>query len=347
MAEKKGRSVEYKGNFYLFADDIPSALLCSICLGLCCDPHQAVCCGKVFCLQCVESARLKKPKEGCPCCRQPIQTFPDKRTEQEIGSLRIACGNVDRGCQEQLELRDARKHKEICPLELIPCLFADVGCSETMLRRDMEEHDRKEIIKHLHFCRKRIAAMGGTSHSREALTKTNNVKNVDQLQKVETTVPPHPTRVFNLEVHDHHRMFGQSFTWTTDAFKLQEWSFSLSIKFSPSNMYSNVELFVCIFEQGQLTRLDKGLIVHMYGEWKIILKESGKIVHHSDPFHIKLACNGNSPHDYTSQPGASVGGTSYWGASNVPPNLKVASCVIYQLRIWRLVTSKRHVMAAR
>jgi hypothetical protein len=274
-----------------------------------------------------------------------MQTFPDKRTEQEIGSLRIACGNVERGCQEQLELRDAQKHKEICPLELIPCLFADVGCSRTMLRQDMEEHDRKEIIKHLHLCRKRIAAMGGTSHSRvsEALMKTNNVKNADQLQKVETTVPPQPTRVFNLEVRNHHRMLGRSFTWTTDAFKLQEWSFSLSIKFSPSSMYSNVELFVCIGQR----QIDRGLTVHMYGEWKLILKESGRIVHHSHPFHIKLACSGNSPHDCTSQPGASVGGTSYYSHSEMPPDLKEASFVIYQLRIWRLATSKRYVAVAR
>jgi hypothetical protein len=219
----------------------------------------------------------------------------------------------------------------------------------------MEEHDRKEIVKHLHLCRKRIAGMpslkeltasvianlDGRSHAREAPTEKKNVKNVDQLQNVETTVPPQPTRVFNLEVRNHHRMLGRSFTWTTDAFKLQEWSFSLSIKFSPSSMYSNVELFVCIFEQGQLTRLDKGLIVHMYGEWKLILKESGRIVHHSHPFHIKLACSGNSPHDCTSQPGASVGGTSYYSHSEMPPDLKEASFVIYQLRIWRLATSKR------
>ena len=214
-----------------------------------------------------------------------------------------------------------------------------------MLRRDMEEHDRKEIITHLHLCRKRIAAMGGTSHSREALTETNNVKNADQLQKVETTIPPQPTRVFNLEVHNHHRMVGRSFMWTIEAFKVEEWYFSLSVKFTRTfDVYgnSNVQLFICI-GQGQI---DKGLIVHMSGEWKLILKDSGRIIHHSSPFCIELACNdkSNSPHDCTSEPGTSVGGTSYWGASNMPPDLKEASCVIYQLRISRFTTSKRHIL---
>jgi hypothetical protein len=243
MAEKKGRWVEYKGISYLFADDIPSVLLCSICLELCCDPQQAVCCGKVFCLQCVEKSQLKERKEGCPCCRQPIQTFPDKRTEQEIGSLQISCANVGRGCQEQLELRDTRKHKDTCPFELIPCSFADVGCSKTIVRRELKEHNKTEILEHLDLCRKKIANIPRLEeeilnlrtklNSKEASKREGVMPGVTSMyaETEDITIVRCKPKGFRIEVEHFDKMFNGSISeWISPDFKVDEWHFILRLQ---------------------------------------------------------------------------------------------------------------------
>jgi hypothetical protein len=202
----------------------------------------------------------------------------------------------------------------------------------------MEEHDRKEMSKHLHLCRKRIAAMPSLeeltasvlasldvrSHSREAQTEKTNMKNTDQ--KAEITVLPQPTRVFNLEVHNHHRMVCQLFTWKTETFKLGKWYFSLEINFP--NVFGDAELFVCM-EQGPL---EKSSFAHMSGEWKVILKESGRVVYQSRPFQIEF------------QSYATNNSVGKYNITSQTPELKKASCVVYQLSIWRFTTSKPRIL---
>jgi hypothetical protein len=275
MAEKKGRWVEYKGISYLFADDIPSVLLCSICLELCCDPQQAVCCGKVFCLQCVEKSQLKERKEGCPCCRQPIQTFPDKRTEQEIGSLQISCANVGRGCQEQLELRDTRKHKDTCPFELIPCSFADVGCSKTIVRRELKEHNKTEILEHLDLCRKKIANFPRLEEELICNLRTKLKSLNQEVSKSKGAMPGATEDItissckpkgFRIEVEHFDRMFYKNIKWISPEFKVNEWHFLLHLQWGPFNINSRLITFSLQVVEGPLCYAVKGNSVHILGE---------------------------------------------------------------------------------
>ena len=233
MAAKEGLQVEYKGVSYQFTVDIPTTLLCSVCLELCSDPQQAVCCGKLFCLGCIEKA--KALNVSCPCCRQFLRTFPDKRTEQDIGDFRTVCPNVVRGCQETPELRDAPKHREVCPLELVLYQFSDVGCPKTMLRRESEDHNIRNVIQHLDLCRKKIATIPllekEISNVKALLNGKDARKQGSQAQVEEKVVPSQPTRVFKIEVNHHNQMAQRRWLWTSAPLVADQWTFTFSLQF--------------------------------------------------------------------------------------------------------------------
>lgn len=51
--------------------------------------------------------------------------------------------------QRKMTRRELNMHHEVCPLEPIDCQFRDAGCSERMLRKDMEDHMEKNAHKHM------------------------------------------------------------------------------------------------------------------------------------------------------------------------------------------------------
>jgi hypothetical protein len=215
-----------------------------------------------------------------------MQTFPDKRTEQEIGSLRIKCGNVDKGCQEQLELRDAQNHKEICPLELIPCSFADVGCRKTILRREMEEHNKKEIVDHLDLCRKKIAKL----NSKEASMSEGVVPGAPEDIAVLNRKP----NGFRIKIEHFDRMFPNSFKWISPVFKVDEWYFTLHSNWSAygSNYPTlrNITFSLRIVE-GPLCSAVGGNGVHLLGEVAVLDADFKNHLMSPQVFQVEMLMN--------------------------------------------------------
>ena len=64
-----------------FVNDVPASLQCLICTLPARDPQQVSCCGKIFCLSCLDI--LKKSKSNsCPNCRnQSWTSFSDKKSK--------------------------------------------------------------------------------------------------------------------------------------------------------------------------------------------------------------------------------------------------------------------------
>ena len=335
MAAKEGRQPGYKGVSYQFVVDVPSTLLCNVCLELCSDPQQAVCCGKLFCLGCIEKAKARNNDKSCPCCRQPIKTFPDKRTEQEIGNLRIVCSNFGRGCRERPELRNAEKHKNGCPLELIPCQFSDVGCPATMLRKDSKDHNTKEIVEHLDLCRRRIAKLEKIQKPPEKVSCLKSPSDVKgkEIQKGEIVVSRQPNRVAKIEVAYHDRMmtstYRMGFDWLSDPFRLDNLKFRLRINFSSSR---DISYTVYLQLAEQLSRqVVNGAGVKLLGDCELLLKETGKILNKFRPFQItfKLTCK-RGDDEYED----SIGSMRKY--DDCFQELKVSPCVVYKLYIWKL-----------
>ena len=334
MAAKEVSQPRYKGESYPFVVDVPSTLLCNVCLELCSDPQQAVCCGKLFCLDCIKKVKTRNNDKNCPCCRQPIKTFPDKRTEQEVGNLQIVCSNVGRGCRERPELRNVGEHKNVCPFELIPCQFSDVGCLETMLRKDSKDHNRKEIIEHLDLCRRRIAKLekiqtAPLSEEVSCLKSPPDVKG-REMQKGEIVVSCQPSRVVKIEVAYHDRMITSQtpFHWLSDLFRLDKWEFRLKILFFylPIEQSHNVYLQIAELPPKPTVNASR---VEVLGECELLPKESSKILHKFKPFQFTFTCKQGNKWTFNEYLIGTI------KRADVDYELKVSPCIVYKLNIWK------------
>lgn len=56
--------------------------------------------------------------------------------------------------QRKMTRRELNMHYEMCPLEPIDCQFRDAGCSDRILRKDMEDHIEKNAHKHMMLLQK-------------------------------------------------------------------------------------------------------------------------------------------------------------------------------------------------
>ena len=133
------RTGKYAGSSYTFIEAVPEYLCCSRCKPLLVlpeNPHRVN--SRLYCAPCVK-------KEG-----MESQSKFDRESEQQILKLEIICPNSAEGCQWQGQLGEVESHRSMCPKEMIPCQFIDIGCNEMMLRDATDEHQEKNKDKHLH-----------------------------------------------------------------------------------------------------------------------------------------------------------------------------------------------------
>ena len=82
---------------------------CSICLQVLREPYQAICCGEVFCKECIH--RVKAANEPCPICRdKDFPSFPDKALQRDLYNFRVYCTYRSEGCGWIGELRELDNH---------------------------------------------------------------------------------------------------------------------------------------------------------------------------------------------------------------------------------------------
>ena len=53
------------------------------------------------------------------------------------------CGKV------KIKREDMKQHKSVCPLEPVKCPYQEVGCPETVTRKDLESHEANSTQQHL------------------------------------------------------------------------------------------------------------------------------------------------------------------------------------------------------
>ena len=93
-----------EGYVYDYVEEPPDSLICPICFYPCREPQIVSCCGKKFCLACIDREHLSgKP---CPLCRERgFQMLIDREHERRILALKVNCKYKVDGCQWVGELR--------------------------------------------------------------------------------------------------------------------------------------------------------------------------------------------------------------------------------------------------
>ena len=123
----------------------PDECICLICHLLARDAHQANCCGKIFCRNCLVSHQKQSLKFNCPNCREPLagKLFKDTKTDRDICHLQIYCTNKNEGCSRQGNLKDIDKHIKQCPNQEVTC----DKCKNNMQRQQLQNHVENKCLK--------------------------------------------------------------------------------------------------------------------------------------------------------------------------------------------------------
>ena len=139
-------TIEYGGYEVCFLGTPPERLVCSICTKVMRDPHLMACCGKEFCISCLQSWFNQQNTEECPHCRATIQNYNvlhilDKGVKSEIEDQIILCTKYNEGCEWVGELRNQASHTLLCDYVKIRCPNGCEECLTTLLlRKDVSIH---------------------------------------------------------------------------------------------------------------------------------------------------------------------------------------------------------------
>ena len=78
------------------------------------------------------------------------------------GQHKDECPNSPLPCPNRCEVgtvfrKDLDAHREICSLEMIKCEYYDIGCEAEIARKDIKDHNRENVDKHLHALKRELA----------------------------------------------------------------------------------------------------------------------------------------------------------------------------------------------
>ena len=130
---------------------------CPICLYILREPHQATCCGTIYCKECIE--RVKSDLRPCPTCRQAdFGVFPDRNLRNALYGFKVTCTYAEEGCSWKGELRYlddhlnvTRKHEQ----RFFGCEYVKeecVLCGKQYPRGTLQDHEMKKCPKREYTC---------------------------------------------------------------------------------------------------------------------------------------------------------------------------------------------------
>ncbi len=81
----------------------------------------------------------------CPYCSESgeYKDMISKHLDICTG-VSVNCRNED--CHKRFPRSNASSHSDVCEYEMVPCKYADVGCDEKILRKDLKTHDESNRL---------------------------------------------------------------------------------------------------------------------------------------------------------------------------------------------------------
>ena len=156
--------------------------------------YETVPCKHEKCTQRVFRKDLQKHEETCPdrmvhCqyCKAPLRAIHLNQYHLSTGCQDFPkdCPNK---CGAKITDRKLSQHKEICPCEPIPCVFAKYGCSETVQRNHVNRHLSEYLSKHLEILLQKIENLQ-TNHQASQQTSQHTIWSLQtEVQKLHNTI---------------------------------------------------------------------------------------------------------------------------------------------------------------
>ena len=85
----------------------------------------------------------------CPHCKATGRYRDITTTHLGIcPRVKVPCPNSE--CWASVPRCDLSKHRSTCQFEAVPCKYAEIGCKEVSLRKDLKQHEN-DVILHLHL----------------------------------------------------------------------------------------------------------------------------------------------------------------------------------------------------
>ena len=132
-------------NYKFTKKELLEEFICPVCNLVSHKPHQATCCGKIYCKSCLRKLRLSQKFE-CKNCSQHLSKkyFKDVNTERRILDLEIYCPNTEQSCKWIGSIKNITDHLKDCLYQLKAC---PNNCSELIYPVELEKH-LKDICTH-------------------------------------------------------------------------------------------------------------------------------------------------------------------------------------------------------
>ena len=137
-----------------FIDTVRDDHICQVCQLPARDPQQTTCCGKVYCVSCIN--RLQS--SNCPNCRKSLternrikKYFPDKASDRRIKELKVKCDNHKNGCKWEQELAQLEEHLPECGYAEVDC---ENNCKQFVLRHNLRNHLQNQCPTREYQCPK-------------------------------------------------------------------------------------------------------------------------------------------------------------------------------------------------
>ena len=90
----------------------------------------------------------------CPRCKAVGRYCDITTTHLETClKLEIPCPNI--GCDDKVPRCDLSNHQSTCQFEKVLCTYAEIGCEEEPLRKDIQQHENDDAV-HLHLAIKTV-----------------------------------------------------------------------------------------------------------------------------------------------------------------------------------------------
>ena len=175
-------------------------------------------------------AECPRNKVTCQYCNTigEHQFINGQHQKEECPQFPLSCPNkckVGRILRENMEA-----HRAECPLEMIQCEYYEIGCKDSMARKDEVKHNKEEMENHLSLMKseylhtkRKLAELESSMEHRIQLVENMMFKHVFQWyatleERVKSQYPKIPITLKMSEYSKKKEWYSNNFSWELSAF---------------------------------------------------------------------------------------------------------------------------------